>query len=54
MAPLKRYTVEQFEREIAPIELNGLKEITISKELEWIENVTVSLLRYLQHPGTIE
>ena len=41
-------------REIAPVELNGLNEITTSKELERIENVTVNLLRYLQHSGTIE
>ena len=37
--PLKRNTVEKdLKREIAPVELHGLTEITILKELERIEN----------------
>ena len=39
---------------IAPVELNGLNEIASSKELEWIENGNLNLLRYLHHSGTIE
>ena len=34
----KENTVERFKRDVAPVELNGLTEITISKELERIEN----------------
>ena len=49
--PLKRYTIEQFKREIAPAELNSLNEITTSKYLEQIENGNTSLLRYLEHTG---
>ena len=54
MGPLKRNTVERFEREIAPVELNGLNEITTSKYLEWIENGNTSLPRYLEHFRTNE
>ena len=52
--PLKRNTVERFEREIAPVELNDLNEITTSKEFERIENGNLNLLRYLQHSRTNE
>ena len=38
-------------REIAPVELNDLNEITTSKYLERIENGNTSLLRYLEHSG---
>ena len=51
----KENTVEQLiERGIAPVELNGLNEITTSKYLERIENGNTSLLRYLQHSRTNE
>ena len=42
------------EREIAPVELNDLNEITTSKYLERIENGNTSLVKYLQHNGTNE
>ena len=46
----KEDTVEGLlEIEIAPVELNSLKEITTSKYLERIKNGNTSLLRYLQH-----
>ena len=48
--PLKRLV----EKEIAPVELNGLNEVTSSQKLEQIENGNLNLLRYLQHSGTIE
>ena len=50
----KENTVERFWREIAPVELNGLNEITTSKSLERIEKGNVNLLRYLVHSGTNE
>ena len=40
--------------EIAPVELNGLNEITTSKLVERILNEMTSLLRYLQHSRTNE
>ena len=39
------------ERGDAPVELNGLNEITTSKYLERIKNGNTSLLRYLEHSG---
>ena len=50
----KENTVDRFWREIAPVELNGLNEITTSKHLERIENGNTSLVRYLQHSRTNE
>ena len=47
---LKRFK----EREIAPVELKGLNEITTLKYGERILNEKTNLLRYLQHSGTIE
>ena len=53
--PLIRYIFEKLlEREIAPVELNDLNEITTSKYLERIENGNTSLVRYLQHSRTNE
>ena len=55
LGPTQRNTVERLlEREIAPVELNGLNEVTSSQKLEQIENGNFNLLRYLQHSGTIE
>ena len=48
----KEMPLKWFKREIAPVELNGLNEITISKQLERIKNGNTNLLRYLQHSGT--
>ena len=48
----KENTVEQFRREIAPVELNGSKEITTSRYLEQIRNDNTNLSRYLQHTRT--
>ena len=38
-------------REIAPVELNDLNEITTLKYLERIENGNTNLPRYLEHSG---
>ena len=50
----KENTIERFKSGIAPVDLNGLNEITSSKELERIENGNLNLLRHLQHSGTNE
>ena len=42
------------EKEIAPVELNDLNEITTSKYLERIENGNTSHVKYLQHSRTNE
>ena len=41
-------------KEIALVELNGLNEITSSKELERISNGNANLVRWLHHSKTIE
>ena len=53
--PLKRYTIELLlETEIAPVELNGLNEITTSKDLERMQSGKHESSRYLEHFGTNE
>ena len=53
--PLERTIIEGLlEIEIAPVELNSLKERKTSKYLERIENGNTNLLRYLQHSRTNE
>lgn len=51
----KKSTVERLlKRETAPVDLNGLNELTSTKELEQIENGNLNLLRNLQHSRIIE
>ena len=48
LGPTQRYTIERFlKREIAPVELNGLNEVTTSKELELMQSGNTNLQRYL-------
>ena len=45
----KETTLEGFKRKIAPVELNGLNEVTTSKWLELMRSGYTNLQRYLQH-----
>ena len=55
MGPLKKKTpLKRFKREVAPVELNDLNEITTWKDLERMQSGKHESSRYLEHSGTNE